>query len=95
MIYCTATNYGKNFISHAESAKGSIEGFAGDVWVADDVHDTWVDKVGGVSKTKVEAQAIVNTGRGIEQTAWDNDSRPEDDYDDGGKGYRPGDITLP
>ena len=96
MIYCTATNYGKNFITFAENAKGLIEGFPGEVWAADDVHTSWITKVKGVSKTKAEAQAIVDTAVDVEQLAWDNDPKPVENLTDGGgKGYRPGDITLP
>jgi len=97
MIYCTATNYGKNFITYAENAKGLIAEFAGDVWVAGEVHTPWITKVGGVSKTKAEAQAIVDAAIDANQAAWDNDPRPieETPLDGGGKGYRPGDITLP
>jgi len=109
MIYCTATNYGKNFITFAENAKGLIEGFPGEVWAADDVHTSWITKVKGVSKTKAEAQAIVDAAVDVEQVAWDNDPQPieetpidGDSYNvdtcnsyGGGKGYRPGDVTLP
>jgi len=97
MIYCTATNYGKNFITYAENATGSFQGFPGDVWTTDDVHDTWVDRVGGVSKTKAEAQAIVDAAIDAEQVAWDNDPKPIEDtpLDGGGKGYGPVDIILP
>ena len=71
--YCTATNWGKNFFTHEERALFYLRGHAGDVWVVGDNHhgDDWTAKVEGVSKTKEEAQAIVDGKIAEAQVAYD------------------------
>ena len=64
-IYCTATNTGKGFITHEEQENANplnAKGFPGDVWGVEDnaTGQAWQSKVGGISKTKAEAQAIVD-----------------------------------
>ena len=83
-LYCTATNTGSGFITHSEQeneAPLNAIGYPGNVWCVEDnaTGQAWVSKVSGVSKTKSEAQAIVNTEVESKQSAWDalDDSDPK------------------
>lgn len=58
MAYFQATNTGKGFITHADNEAAHVAGFPGNVWVTENT--TWASRVGAVSKTKVEAQALVD-----------------------------------
>jgi hypothetical protein len=58
MAYYQATNTGKGFITHAENEVAHVAGYPGEVWVTE--NSTWASRVGAVSKTKVEAQALVD-----------------------------------
>lgn len=58
MAYFYAVNTGKGFITHAENESSHITGHPGDVWVTDNT--TWATRVNATSKTKVEAQALVD-----------------------------------
>jgi len=58
MVYYQATNTGKGFITHKENEVAHVAGYPGDVWVTE--NSTWASRVGAVSKTKVEAQALVD-----------------------------------
>ena len=71
--YCTATNWGKNFFTHKERRQFYLSGHAGDVWVVGDnfFGDTWIDRVSGISKTRAEAQAIVDGKVEEAQAAYD------------------------
>ena len=76
-LYCIATNTGSGFITHDEQENESplnAIGYLGDVWCVEDndTGEAWVSKVGGVSKTKAEAQAIVNAEVESLQNAWDS-----------------------
>ena len=90
--YITADNWGKDFFTHEERTRFHLEGQPGNVWVIGDNHygDAWITKVSGVSKTKAEAQAIVDAEILTAQTAWDSES---DDYK--ANHSRPTEITLP
>ena len=90
--YITADNWGKDFFTHKERTNFYLSGQPGNVWVIGDNHygDAWIVKVSGVSKTKVEAQAIVDAEIATAQAAWDLKS---DDYK--AINTRPTDITLP
>ena len=90
--YITATNWGKDFFTHEERKKFYLSGQLGNVWViGDNTHgDAWIAKVSGVSKTKEQAQVIVDAEIAKAQAAWDLES---DDYKD--RYPRPTDITLP
>jgi len=97
-IYCTATNTGTGFITHAEQENAeplNARGFPGNVWVVNDNNTgrAWLTKVNGVSKTKEEAQAIVDAQITTEQTAYD--SLPEDSFQKQYPLTRPQSITLP
>lgn len=58
MAYFQATNTGKGFITHADNEAAHVAGYPGNVWVTENT--TWASRVGAVSKTKVEAQALVD-----------------------------------
>jgi hypothetical protein len=58
MAYYVAVNTGKGFITHEENESTHIAGYPGDVWVTENT--TWASRVGAISKTKSEAQALVD-----------------------------------
>jgi hypothetical protein len=58
MAYYQATNTGKGFITHAENESAHVAGYPGNVWVTE--NSAWAARVDAVSKTKVEAQALVD-----------------------------------
>ena len=91
--YCVATNTGKGFITHDDSRRFWISGNPGNVWVATDCVESrhWIARNNGVSKTKAEAQALVNTEVTNAQNAWDALS----DEAKAASSGRPGDVTLP
>jgi len=61
-LYCTATNTGKGFITHAEQENINNPltpiSYPSNVWQVEDnsTGQAWITKVNGVSKTKAEAQ---------------------------------------
>ena len=61
-IYCTATNTGKGFFTNQDRNDFYLSGRHGDVWVVGDNAKgaAWVSRNSGTSKTKAEAQAIVD-----------------------------------
>ena len=71
--YCVKENWGKNFFTHEERKQMYLAGHPGNVWVVDDniFGDQWIAKVVGTTKTKVEAQAIVDGEIEDAQDAWD------------------------
>jgi hypothetical protein len=58
MAYYVAVNTGKGFITHEENELAHIAGYPGDVWVTENT--TWASRVGATSKTKPEAQALID-----------------------------------
>ena len=56
--YYLATNSGKGFITHADSAAGHIAGHPGNVWTTEHDHSAWAARVSATEKTKEEAQAL-------------------------------------
>ena len=56
--YYLATNTGKGFITHADSAAGHIAGHPGNIYTTEHDHSAWASRVGAVEKTKEEAQAL-------------------------------------
>ena len=71
--YCVKENWGKNFFTHEERKQMYLSGHPGNVWIVDDniFGDQWIGKVSGTTKTKVEAQAIVDGEIEDAQDAWD------------------------
>ena len=74
MAYFHAVNTGKGFITHADSELSHVAGYPGDVWVTENT--TWATRVGATSKTKEEAQALVNAA--IEGQVYDEDFPQEE-----------------
>ncbi len=91
--YWVVANSGKGFITHDDSRKFWRRGYPGNVWVCDDIPESreWGARNSATSKTKSEAQAIVNTEVTNQQNAWDALSDEAKALTSG----RPGDITLP
>jgi len=58
MAYYVAVNTGKGFITHEENESAHIAGYPGNVWVTENT--TWATRVEAASKTKPEAQALVD-----------------------------------
>lgn len=58
MAYYHAANTGKGFITHADNESAHVAGYPGDVWVTE--NSTWATRVGATSKTKAEAQLLVD-----------------------------------
>ena len=85
--YCVAENWGKDFFTARERMNFHLSGHPGNVWVVGDnlYGAKWIKKVSGVSKTKEEAQAIVDAEVTAAQAAYDaltdeqklNRQRPE------------------
>ena len=71
--YCVKENWGKNFFTHEERKQMYLAGHPGNVWVVDDnvFGDAWISKVVGTTKTKAEAQAIVDGEIEDAQDAYD------------------------
>ena len=91
--YWVVANSGKGFITHTDRRKFWIGGYPGNVWVCDDIPESrdWGARNSATSKTKSEAQAIVNTEVTNDQNAWDALSDEEKAKTSG----RPENITLP
>jgi len=74
--YCTATNTGKDFFTHQDRNDFYLSGHVGDVWVVGDNAKgaAWISRSSGTSKTKAEAQAIVDGKIEEHQVAYDAES---------------------
>ena len=58
MAYYEATNTGKGFITHADNESAHVAGYPGDIW--ETTKSTWASRIGATSKTKSQAQTIVD-----------------------------------
>ena len=58
MAYYQVTNTGKGFITHAENESSHVAGYPGNIWITENT--AWATRVGAVSKTKIEGQALVD-----------------------------------
>ena len=60
--YCVASNWGKDFFTHSDRNNFYLSGHDGDVWVVgNNAHGvSWINRVSGTAKVKVDAQAIVD-----------------------------------
>ena len=58
MAYFVAENTGKGFITHDDNASSHVSGHPGNIWITENT--AWATRVGAVSKTKEEAQALVD-----------------------------------
>ena len=92
MIYVVATITGKGFVTHDDRSRFWIRGYPGEVWVTDDNGHAfdWRSRHTVTEKTKVEAQAIVDTEITDAQTAYDASSAEEQ-----ARTSRPAAIVLP
>ena len=90
--YCTATNTGKGFFTHEDRNNFYLSGHAGDVWVVGNnaAGISWINRVSGTAKTKVDAQAIVDGKIDEEIAAYDALSAEEQ-----ARIHRPAKYTLP
>ena len=93
--YCTATNWGKDFFTHAERYAFHLEGHPGNVWVVGNnaAGISWINKVSGTAKVKAEAQAIVDGEIETAQAVWD--ALPEEEKAPATSFSRPVKYTLP
>ena len=60
--YCTASNWGKGFVTHEDRNNFYLSGHAGDVWVVGNnaAGVSWINRVTGTAKVKADAQSIVD-----------------------------------
>ena len=97
-LYCTATNTGKGFITHAEQENINNPltpiSYPSNVWQVEDntTGQAWITRVNGVSKTKAEAQTLVNTVVTQSQSDWD--ALPSDSFEKQNNILRPEAITI-
>ena len=73
MAYYYALNTGKGFITHEENELAHIAGHPANIWSTENT--AWVSRVGAVSKTLEEAQALVDAA--IEGTLYPEDFQDE------------------
>ena len=90
--YCTASNWGKDFFTHSDRNNFYLSGHAGDVWAIGNnaAGVSWINRVNGTAKVKVEAQAIVDAKVEEYQAEWD--ALPEAEK---AERARPEKYTLP
>ena len=90
--YLTAENWGKGFITGKDNISFSPAGFPGNVWrvpANNRKANAWITEVLGVTKTRDEAQAIVDAEIQAAQAQFD--ALPENIK---AERNRPEDITL-
>ena len=96
--YCTATNWGKGFITANDSRTIGFSSYPGNLWkVPNNSQDAnrWISGVSGVRKTLAEAQAIVDAEITAKQNDWDALPADQKAPTMGFETYtRPEDITL-
>ena len=92
-IYGTATNTGKGFFTHQDRLDFHLSGYPANVWVVgnNEKGAVWLASKNGITKTKAEAQAIVDAEITAAQTEWDALTDEQKTMSPG----RPGNITLP
>ena len=96
--YCTATNWGRGFITATDSRNVGPREYPGGVWkVPANSQDAnrWIAGVAGVRKSLAEAQAIVDAEITQSQADWDalpaDQKAPTMGFE---ANARPEDITL-
>ena len=80
--YIVAENTGVGFITHEEKENKVpliVRGLPANVWEVENnsTGQTWIAKVKGVSKTKAQAQAIVDAKIEEAQEIWDDKPEPK------------------
>ena len=92
--YLTAENWGKGFITSKDNISFAPSGFPGNVWrvpANNRKANAWIKEVLGVTKTRDEAQAIVNAE--IQAAQADFDALTDQQKENHPVG-RPENITL-
>ena len=91
-IYGTATNTGKNFFTRQDRLDFFLSGHPGNIWVIgnNEKGAVWLASKNGITKTKAEAQTIVDAEITAAQTEWDALTDEQKLRND-----RPTDIILP
>tara|TARA_R110000782_G_scaffold245360_1_gene332088 strand:- start:1289 stop:1576 length:288 start_codon:yes stop_codon:yes gene_type:complete len=91
-IYGTATNTGKNFFTHQDRLDFFLENHPANIWVVgnNEKGAVWFASKGGITKTKEEAQALVNAEVTAAQETWDAGTDVEKE-----RFRRPSNIVLP
>ena len=91
-LYCTATNTGRGFFTAIDRRNFFLRGFSADVWGVgnNEKGALWIADKNGVTKTKAEAQALVDADVAASQAV--HDALPAEEQSRLG---RPGPITLP
>jgi hypothetical protein len=91
-IYGTATNTGKDFFTYQDRLDFFLSGHPGNIWVVgnNEKGAIWLASKNGITKTKSEAQSIVDAEITAAQTSWDNLTDEEK-----APLTRPENITLP
>ena len=71
--YCVAPSTGKGFFTNQDRNAFYLSGHAGDVWVIGNnaAGVSWINRVNGTAKVKVDAQAIVDAKIEEHQAEWD------------------------
>jgi hypothetical protein len=92
--YCTATNTGIGFFTRQDRDAFHLSGHPGDVWVVGNNKEgvAWIDRVGGMAKTKAEAQAIVDAVIDGYQAEYDALTQEQRDLSDAFRGPPVGDT---
>ena len=92
-IYGTATNTGKDFFTYQDRLDFHLSGYPENVWVVgnNEKGAIWLASKNGITKTKAEAQAIVDAETTRAQTEWDALTDEQKTMSPG----RPENITLP
>ena len=70
--YCVTINTGKGFIKHEDQQVIEIFAYPANVYAVtdNDLGQSWINRVGGVEKTKAEAQALVDAAITAAQADW-------------------------
>lgn len=70
--YCVTINTGKDFIKHEDKQEIEIFSYPANVYAVtdNDLGQSWINRVGGVEKTKAEAQALVDAAITAAQADW-------------------------
>jgi len=91
--YIVAIANGTNFIHYEDNNAITIVGYPGNLYAVtdDDLGQSWINRVGGVEKTKVEAQAIVDDAMTVIQEDWDTFS---DEKKEKHGNVRPPNVTI-
>ena len=91
-LYCTASNTGKGFFTIQDRHNFYLRGYSSDVWVVgnNEKGALWIADKNGVTKTKAEAQSLIDADVAAAQAEWDGLSEAER-----GSDTRPGPVTLP